>query len=93
MDTMQEWEVFEYTNIIEYSNYISWNQTRLIMYIIAQANSRKKLKLKDICILPWENNKEKEEHNIEISNEDKNRLKNKVDQIIQSGVLKQLEDK
>lgn len=75
MDKMQEWELYEFTNVIEYDNFISWQQTRLLMYIIAQVNSRKKLKLKDICTLPWEMEMEEEEHNIEMSNEDRDRLR------------------
>lgn len=75
MDKMQEWELYEFTNVIEYDNFISWQQTRLLMYIVAQVNSRKKLKLKDICTLPWEKELEEEEHNIEMSNEDRDRLR------------------
>lgn len=50
----------------------SWEQTRLISYIIAQTNSTKKIKLTDIIEFPWE--KENTKANQTISNEDKERL-------------------
>jgi len=72
MDKMQQWELIDFTNVVEYSNASSWEQTRSIMYIIAQVNSKKKLSIKDIMHLPWDNNGAS--HNKEISNEDINRL-------------------
>lgn len=33
----------------------SWEQARLIAYVVAQTNSRKKLKLQDIVKFEWDN--------------------------------------
>ena len=52
----------------------SWEQARLIAYMIAQTNTQKKLKLSDIIAFDWE----KEEANTAISNEDIDRLSNKA---------------
>ncbi len=35
----------------------SWEQSRLIAYLIAQTNSKKKLKPTDVIKFPWENDK------------------------------------
>ena len=35
----------------------SWEQTRMICYLIAQTNSKKKLKPNDIISFPWEKEK------------------------------------
>ena len=53
----------------------SWEQARLISYIIAQTNSKKKLKLTDIISFNWDN---EEAPNTSISNEDIDRLSNKA---------------
>ena len=66
MDKMQDWEIFEFFNNLEYSNYVDWEMTRWIMYSIVQSNSSKQLKVTDILKLPWDNDKSND--NIEISN-------------------------
>lgn len=55
----------------------SWEQSRMIAYIIAQVNSRKKLNPTDIIKFAWDN---EEEINKEtsISNEDLERLRKKA---------------
>ena len=32
----------------------SWEQTRMIMYAIAQVNSKKKIDMKEMLVFPWE---------------------------------------
>lgn len=44
-----------------YRNKESWEQARLISYLIAQTNSTKKLKLEDIIKFAWEQKEQKEE--------------------------------
>lgn len=54
----------------------SWEQARLVAYMIAQTNSQKKLKLTDIIKFHWE----KEESITTISNEDVDRLRERAKQ-------------
>lgn len=51
----------------------SWEQARLNAYMVAQTNSKKRLKLSDIMSFPWE-----ADHVGYISNEDIDRLKQKA---------------
>lgn len=56
----------------------NWEQARFIAYLIAQTNSKKKLKMTDILTFGWEDNKE---HIKSISNTDVDRLRNRAKQI------------
>lgn len=55
----------------------AWEQTRLIAYLLAQTNSKKKLKLTDILSFDWDKEKTST-GNTSISNEDIDRLKQKA---------------
>ena len=55
----------------------SWEQSRMIAYIIAQVNSRKKLNPTDIIKFDWDNEKEINKET-SISNEDIERLRKKA---------------
>lgn len=55
----------------------SWEQARLISYVIAQVNSRKKLNPTDIITFDWDK-KDKVENETTISNADIERLKKKA---------------
>lgn len=55
----------------------SWEQARLIAYVIAQVNSRKKLNPTDIITFDWDK-KDKFENETTISNADIERLKKKA---------------
>ena len=61
-----------------YASKDSWEQTRLISYIIAQGNSTKKLNMTDILSFPWEKEQEEIERNTEMTNTDLERLKQKA---------------
>lgn len=61
-----------------YANKESWEQTRMISYIVAQSNSTKKLNMTDILSFPWENEHEEIERYTEMSNSDLERLKQKA---------------
>lgn len=54
----------------------AWEQTRIIGYIIAQANSTKKLKQTDILRFPWDENRENE--TTCVSDDDMKRLREKA---------------
>ena len=53
----------------------SWEQTRLLGYIIAQSNSTKTLKQTDILRFPWD---EEEKKDTSVTNEDMKRLRAKA---------------
>ena len=73
---MEEWEVYNFYDSLQYCNRSEWEQTRLIMYILAQVNSKKKLEITEILSFPWDENYE--EKNIEMTNEDRDRLREKA---------------
>ena len=52
----------------------SWEQTRLLGYIIAQANSSKTLKQSDILRFPWDEETAEKERDV-VSTEDSERLR------------------
>lgn len=74
MDELQDWEVQDIYNNLQYADCISWEQTRYLMYTIAQVNSRKSLKVTDIMKFSWDSG------GVEttITNEDIKRLKEKA---------------
>lgn len=55
----------------------SWEQSRMIAYIIAQVNSRKKLNPTDIIKFAWDNEEDVNKEN-SISNDDIERLRKKA---------------
>lgn len=55
----------------------SWEQSRMIAYIIAQVNSRKKLNPTDISKFAWDNEEEMNKET-SMSNEDIERLRKKA---------------
>lgn len=70
---MQPYEIETIFNHLYLTHKEEWEQTRLLTYMTAQVNSKKKLELTDILQFPWE----KKQHNTSISNEDIERLRNK----------------
>lgn len=70
MEKMQDWEIFEFYNNLQYSNSPDWEMTRWIMYAIVQSSSKKQLNIVDILKFPWD----KSSSNIEISNDEINTL-------------------
>ena len=71
MDKLEEWEVLEFYDIIDYSEYASWEQTRLLMSM--NVDHKKVKKLSDIIKFPWDEDYKKDD--IEISADDIKRLK------------------
>lgn len=60
-----------------YKHKEQWEQTRLISYLIAQTNSKKKLKLQDIIKFQWETDNE----SMKITNEEINDLSKQAQEI------------
>ena len=76
---LDEMEFYEINALLKYEYYSykdEWEQARLIAYMVAQVNSKKKLTFKDITTFYWEN--EQEEHNTKIEREDIERLKKRA---------------
>ena len=76
---LDEIEWYEINSLFKYRHYShkdSWEQARLITYMIAQVSSRKTLKLSDILTFQWEDDAEAEEQ--KVSAEDVKRLKQKA---------------
>lgn len=73
LDAMQMYEVQPLIQAMHLKHRDSWEQSRMIAYIIAQVNSRKKLSPTDIVRFVWDDNKE-----TGISNEDIERLRQKA---------------
>ena len=58
----------------------NWEQTRLLAYIQAQSNSTKKINITDVVKFSWDNAKDE---TIDImTDEDKDRLRKKANEII-----------
>ena len=72
LDRMEWYEIESVINYQHYANKENWEQARLIAYIIAQVNSKKRLKIEDIIKFPWDS--EFKEENQTISKEDIERL-------------------
>ena len=83
MDTLQDWEVQDLYCNLQYADCASWEQTRWLMYVVAQVNSRKQIKVTDLLRFPWEDGRQE----TTISTEDIQRLKEKA-KLIQQDLLK-----
>lgn len=81
MDEMQEYEVATVIDNIPYLDINEWEQTRQMIYVYAQSQSRKQLKPSDLLSFKWDANYK--EHTTEISNEDISRLRSQAKKIEQ----------
>ncbi len=57
LDKMKPYELQIICESLHLRTKDSWEQSRLIAYLIAQTNSKKKLKPTDVIKFPWENDK------------------------------------
>lgn len=76
--------MYEVRAVLKYEYYSkkdSWEQARLIAYLIAQVNSKKSLKQSDIINFYWDN--EQQEKTTYASNEDKMRLQKRAQKYIE----------
>jgi hypothetical protein len=85
LDEMQWYEISAALKYQYYAVKDGWEQARLISFLIAQSNSRKKLKMEDILEFPWEkNSNEPTEDRTMISKEDIERLKQEAENYIKN---------
>lgn len=81
---MEQYEIEPLIDKLYTKHKEEWEQTRMIAYITAQVNSKKKLKIQDIIKFPWDG-VDVFKGVKEISNEDVERLKNKTKLFIENG--------
>lgn len=82
---LDEIEWYEISAALKYQYYAvkdGWEQARLISFLIAQSNSRKRLKMEDILEFPWEKEITKEDQNI--TKEEIERLKQEAENYIKN---------
>lgn len=79
LDEMEQYEINPLVTNIYKKEKESWEQTRMLGYIIAQSNSTKKLKATDIIKFPWDDDYKP---NTAVSNEDKERLFRNANRIL-----------
>lgn len=86
LDKIEFYEIDVVLESLNYRHRTSWEQTRMICYVLAQSNSTKTLRPTDIIHFPWDNEFEDkaESHDTFISTEDIERLKKKAEQYIKS---------
>ena len=77
-------EVDAFLSGMDDANRLSWEQTRMIMYTIAQSNSRKKLRPKDILPLPWDDEKPQHEE-IDWAEVERLRAEVKIEELKKNG--------
>ena len=78
MDDLQSWEVYDLYNSLQYADSAQWEQTRWLMYVMAQINSKKHLNLTDILKFPWDDADTKK---TTISDDDIKRLRERARQL------------
>lgn len=74
MDKMEEWELYEFFDVLNYAESASWERLRVLLS--AFADKKKVHKLTDIVKFPWD--EEYNDKDVEISNSDVQRLKDKA---------------
>lgn len=77
LNEIQQYEIKSLMDFGYYKHKEQWEQTRLISYLIAQTNSKKKLKLQDIIKFQWETDNE----STKITNEEINDLSKQAQEI------------
>lgn len=82
MDEMQEYEVHDIYNALQFADAGQWEMTRWLLYAIIQVNSKKKIKIEDVIKFPWD--KDYVKLDTKISNADIDRLKQKSQEILKN---------
>ena len=75
LDKMKPYELSIICDSLHLRNKDSWEQARMIAYIMAQVNSTKKLKPTDIIKFGWENTDESTTPNKPLTKEDVEKIK------------------
>lgn len=78
LNQMQQWEAIELISDLDITDKPTWEQTRLQLYVQAQANSKKRLKPTDVMKFKWEESEEETEHKTTIDNKEIKALKERA---------------
>ena len=84
VDQMEFFECIAALKHQEYAIQDGWEQARLIAYLIAQCNSKKRMKLTDIVQFPWEKKNVKDEIDFEAIK----RIRAKAHSMLENNVIK-----
>ena len=74
LDKMTFAEVVAFLDGLNRRNRESWEQTRIVAHVIAQANSTKQLEASDVLRFPWDEEQDKKKRS-DVSDEDIKRLR------------------
>jgi hypothetical protein len=88
MDSMKDYEVYLLLDNIQYSEKNDWERSRFESYVVAQVNSKKKIKPTDLVKFSWDK-EYNDKPSTEISTQDIERLKKKSEEIIKQNKLKE----
>lgn len=88
MDKMKDYEVSLLLDNIQYSEKNDWERSRFESYVVAQINSKKKIKPTDLVKFSWDN-EQSDKPSTKISTQDIERLKKKSEEIINRNKLKE----
>ncbi|WP_244205932.1 hypothetical protein [Parabacteroides acidifaciens] len=83
LDRMEFYEIEAILEKLHCVNRDSWEQARLISYVMAQSNSTKQLKPTDLIKFPWDD-KNDNTGNTSVNTEDMERLRKKAEEYIKS---------
>lgn len=81
LDKMSFVEVSCFLDGLNRRNRESWEQTRIVSYIIAQANSTKKLEQSDILCFPWDEKEDVADKCTTVTGEEMARLRAMAKQV------------
>lgn len=79
MENMELWETYPIIDNLGYTDVNQWEQTRLLMSMLGNMFSKKRLTATDILKFPWDNGITKKD--TKITGEDIERLKQKAEYI------------
>lgn len=83
LDKMQVWEIDPLLRHCDLGIRTSWEQARLNAYMVAQANSTKRLAVTDIIHFPWDDARDESSDDTRMSNEDLTRLRKQAQEYLE----------
>lgn len=89
LDEMQWYEIIAALKYQHYAIKDEWEQARLVSYIMAQCNSKSRLKLEDIVKFYWEKEEgEDDPDDKEVTPDDVHRMQNTAARMKDLGIIK-----
>lgn len=79
MDCMEDYEIQTLSGMIDYADYTSWQQTRLMFYAMLKPYMKNKnMTPQELLPLATDNTYNNEEHVVEITNNQRDSLRNRA---------------